>query len=199
MQVSVCLPVCSTLLYELVSLSVLVYMLRPSVILSLAVQAPIAFLQRLSSVCPPTPTPPQLHYVRVNNSGQAGTDKPFKDLSFGLGSWTHLYPALSLNPSYSSCLCVSLYLNLCEWVNMCLHVVYVHEDEQSVLGSFPGIVYSQNCKVVCERTKRRQRDRLLWGREGSPAVCQVTLCGPARSLIQHNNRWIINTASSLGY
>lgn len=72
--------------------------------------------------------------------------------------------------------------------------------DMSALYSLFGIVYSEMCKLCAEvcvqcNTQKMETERQVGegGREGFPAVCQVTICGPTRSQIGHN-RWIDNTA-----
>lgn len=78
-----------------------VYMLRSSVLLCLAAQAPIGFL----FLCPPTPW--LLPYIRVNNSGHAETEKPPQRLLIWTGVKKHIFP-----PLFPPFLFQSLYLNL---------------------------------------------------------------------------------------
>ena len=158
MQGSVCLHFCS--MYCKVSVPVLVHMLRSSVLLFLTALPPIYRLFYSPSVLQP---PCLLTYIRVNNSVQAETVKPLKDLSFGPGSWnTHFSP---------SCLCDSLYLTLQKRKGLteriCVRMLHAY---------MRSLVCSHRFVSGVRTNKRRQWDRLLCGGVKAFPLCARWLC-----------------------
>lgn len=167
MQVLVC--VCVSVF------SVSVYTLRSSVlVLYCVLQLGLlysfqGFLLPLLSLCPPTPC--LLPYIRVNNSGQAETDKPPQGPLICTGVKEHIFSLRPLPDSTFLLLSLWLCALLCTKV---LGHAHICESELMCLQLLKCMRISVNVTALpftvsgLYRDKMGEHDRLLWGTEWLP-------------------------------